>query len=252
MQPNAESTRHSAPQAPADFARYIDHTLLKATASASEIETLCREALEHGFYAVCVNGVHVTAANRILNGVKSKRDTLVAIAAVVGFPLGATTSAAKVCETQQAIREGASEIDMVMRIDLAKTAEWKALRDDIAAVVRAAEETSGGRSVIKVILETSLLSNEEIAASCRAADEAGAHFVKTCTGFSTAGLPPGAATVEHVRLMRASVSSAKQVKASGGIRDFKGARALIEAGATRLGTSSGVALVSSSAVTSEY
>lgn len=240
MKANAGTTRHSAPRTPAELAPFIDHTLLKADATDEMVEKLCREALAHSFYAVCVNGAHVATARKILHGAKSSTGSTVLIAAVIGFPLGAATAESKAFEANQAVLDGASEIDMVMRIDLAKTGKWSALKDDVAAVVRAVE----GRAIVKVILETALLTLDEIAASSRAADEAGAHFVKTCTGFSTAGTCAGAATIEHVALMRESVRPTVQVKASGGIRDFAGACALISAGATRLGTSSGVALVS--------
>lgn len=248
MNPQPGTTRHTPPQNPSDLAPYIDHTLLKPDASEAAIEVLCREALTHGFFAVCVNGAHVSTAKRLIGDQKSTRGTHVAIAAVIGFPLGAMSSAAKAFETEQAIRDGASEIDMVMRIDLAKTAKWEAVREDIAIVVQAARD----RALVKVILETSLLTNEEIAQASRMADEAGAHFVKTCTGFSTTGAPAGAATVEHVALMKKSVRPTVQVKASGGVKTFEAAAALIAAGATRLGTSSGVALVRGSAAGSGY
>lgn len=231
--------RHTPPSIPSDLAPYIDHTLLKPDASDAAIEVLCREALTHGFFAVCVNGAHVATAKRLLTEQKSVRGTHVAIAAVVGFPLGAMSSAAKAFETEQAIADGATEIDMVMRIDLAKTARWEDLRADIAAVIRAARD----RALVKVILETSLLTSEEIVQASRMADQAGAHFVKTCTGFSTAGTPAGVATVEHVALMKSAVGPTVQVKASGGVKTFEAATALIAAGATRLGTSSGVALI---------
>ncbi len=241
MKANAGTLRH-IPQSPAELAPFIDHTLLKANATLDMIENLCREALTYGFYAVCVNGAHVAAASRILKGVNSALGSPVQIAAVVGFPLGAMTSEAKAFEAVQAVANGATEIDMVMRIDFAKSARWEELRDDISTVVRSVES----KAIVKVILETGLLSLEEIAASARWADLGGAHFVKTCTGFSTAGGSAGSATVGHVALMRESVRSLVQVKASGGIRDLHGACALIEAGATRLGTSSGVLLVSNS------
>lgn len=239
MKQNPGTSHHfSSPQTPEELAPFIDHTLLKPEASDAMIETLCREALTHGFFAVCVNGAHVATARRALGDGISKRGSKVAIAAVIGFPLGAMATTAKAFEADQAARDGASEIDMVMRLDLAKTGRYGDLRDDIRAVVNAVK----GRAIVKVILETSLLTNDEIAKSSRAADEAGAHFVKTCTGFSTSG-PAGAATVEHVALMRESVRLEVQVKASGGVRTFETARAMIAAGATRLGTSSGVALV---------
>ena len=243
MKANTGTMRHTVPETPSDLAPFIDHTLLKADTTSDAIETLCHEALMHGFYAVCVNGIHVSTARKILAGAKSNRGEPVQIAAVVGFPMGAVLTRIKMIEAVQAVADGATEIDMVMRIDLAKAGKWEELRDDVAAVVNAVENSA----IVKVILETGLLSLEEIAASARWADLGGAHFVKTCTGFSTAGGSAGAATVEHVALMRESVRASVQIKASGGIRDFNGARALIAAGASRLGTSSGVALVSSGA-----
>ncbi|CAN5730668.1 deoxyribose-phosphate aldolase [soil metagenome] len=242
--------RHSPSKihAPADLAPFIDHTLLRSDATLAMIENLCDEALRFGFFAVCVNGAHVRSAHKILNGVPSTRGTKVQIAAVVGFPLGTMSTSAKAFEARQAADDGATEIDMVMRVDLAKTAKWNELRDDVAAVVKAVE----GRAIVKVILETGLLTLGEIVSSARACDEGGAHFVKTCTGFSTAGGTAGVATVEHVALMRESVRESVQVKASGGVRTFETACAMIEAGATRLGTSSGVALVQGAAVTSGY
>jgi deoxyribose-phosphate aldolase len=242
--------RHSETkiQIPADLAPFIDHTLLRADATLAMIENLCDEALRFGFFAVCVNGAHVATAHKILNLATSTRGTKVKIAAVVGFPLGAMSSSAKAFEARQAADDGAAEIDMVMRIDLAKTARWDDLSRDIAAVVKAVE----GRALVKVILETGLLTPGEITESARIADEAGAHFVKTCTGFSTAGGAAGAATVEHVARMRKAVRESVQVKASGGVRTFETACAMISAGATRLGTSSGVALVQGSIIESGY
>lgn len=222
------------PATPKELAPFIDHTLLKADATQAMIEALCKEAMLHHFYAVCVNGAHVAAAKSFLAA--SDR---VKIAAVVGFPLGAMATGAKVFEAKQAVHDGATEIDMVLRLDLAKTKSWAALRNDVAAVVDAVRD----RAIVKVILETGLLSLDEISAAAQASDEGGAHFVKTCTGFSTSGAPAGAATAEHVALMRDSVRAHVQVKASGGVRDFETAQSLIAAGASRLGTSSGVALV---------
>ncbi len=216
------------PKAPADLAAFIDHTLLKPEATKAQIETLCREAIGNHFYAVCVNGAHVASARGFLSG------SPIRLAAVVGFPLGAMAPKAKAFEAELAVRDGATEIDMVIRIDLAKTGEFTGVRDDIRAVVDAVK----GDALVKVILETGLLTLEEIARTSRAADEAGAHFVKTCTGFST-----GVATVEHVALMKESISETMQVKASGGVRSFEQARALILAGADRIGTSSGVSLI---------
>jgi deoxyribose-phosphate aldolase len=220
---------------PAQLAPFIDHTLLKADATEAEIERLAREALQHGFAAVCVNGAHVARASALL----SRSGVLVA--AVVGFPLGASVARVKAYEASAAVDDGARELDMVLRIDLVKQGDDRRLGEDIEAVVRA---SSG--APVKVILETSLLEQTEIVRACHVAEQAGARFVKTSSGF----VPGGVATVEHVTLMRASVSASMGVKASAGIRTFEQARALLCAGATRLGTSSGVALVSGGEATS--
>lgn len=239
MTANPGATRHTPPppKQPAELATFIDHTLLKPEATTAQIETLCREAIDNQFYAVCVNGAHVASARDFLHGSK------VQLASVIGFPLGAMAKKAKAFEAELAARDGATEIDMVMRIDLAKTGEFTGVRDDIRAVVDAVRN----QAIVKVILETGLLTLEEIARASRAADEAGAHFVKTCTGFST-----GSATVEHVALMKESISERMQVKASGGVRSFEQARTLILAGADRIGTSSGVTLIKGASPTSGY
>ena len=239
---HTDSTPPKVPATPKELASFIDHTLLKADATETMIEALCNEALVHHFYAVCVNGAHVKKAREFLGSNQG-----VKVAAVVGFPLGAMTTRAKVFEAEQAVMDGASEIDMVLRIDLVKTKSWGALLSDVAAVVEAVR----GRAIVKVILETGLLSLDEIAAAARTCDEGGAHFVKTCTGFSTSGFPAGAATPQHIALMRDSVRAHVRIKASGGVRDFKTAQALIAAGASRLGTSSGVALVTEKQITTE-
>lgn len=211
-----------------DLARYIDHTLLKPTATEADILKLCDEARAYGFYAVCVNPYWVrTAARRLA-------DTPVRVCTVIGFPLGATPTAVKVYETTQALSDGASEVDMVLNVGALKSGHESAVRDDIAAVVEAAQ----GKALVKVILETALLTDEEKVRACQLAKEAGAHYVKTSTGFG-----PGGATVADVRLMRETVGPEMDVKASGGVRDAQTARAMIEAGATRIGTSSGVAIV---------
>ena len=216
------------PSQPADLASLIDHTLLRADATDREIEVLCREAVQHRFCAVCVNGAHVALASKLLSG------TGVRVAATVGFPLGASATRVKAHEAAVAIEDGASELDMVVRVDLLKQGHGVEVANDIAAVVAAA---AGAQ--VKVILETSYLSREQIVLACSVAEQAGARFVKTSTGFA----PGGHATVEHVALMRASVSASMGVKASGGVRTFEQAQALVAAGATRLGTSAGVALV---------
>lgn len=207
--------------------RYIDHTLLKADAKTADIKKLCSEAKEHSFFSVCVNSCHVPLCKHEL------LDTGVKVCSVVGFPLGAMSTAAKAFETQVAVENGADEIDMVINIGAAKDNRWEFVTEDIAAVVRAAN----GKTV-KVILETSLLTDDEKMKVCECALKANAHFVKTSTGFGGGG-----ATVEDIKLMKSIVGDKMSVKASGGVRDQDTARAMIAAGATRLGTSSGVALV---------
>lgn len=210
------------------LARYIDHTLLKPDAGAASIEKICREAVEHGFYSVCVNGGWVSFCARQLAG------TPVRISAVCGFPLGANSSSVKAFEAAQAVEDGAAEIDMVLPIGLLLQGDETAVRDDIRRVVEAVY----GGAIVKVILETGFLHDAQKRLACRLAEEAGAHFVKTSSGFA-----PGGATVDDVRLMRSSVSNHIGVKASGGIRDAQAAIRMIEAGAARLGTSSGVQIV---------
>ena len=214
-----------------DLARYIDHTFLKADATEDEVRKLCAEAAEHEFASVCINPAFVRLAANALRGSRVK------VCTVVGFPLGATSTEAKVCETRQAVRDGADEIDMVINIGALKNHEDGHVEEDIRQVVRAAE----GR-VTKVILETALLSQEEKVRGCVLSKRAGAHFVKTSTGFSTGG-----ATAEDVALMRTTVGPDMGVKASGGVRDEAGARAMLEAGATRIGASASVAIVSGAA-----
>ena len=209
-------------------ASFVDHTLLKAEATRSEIERLCAEATEHRFAAVCVNGCWVARCVELLEGSGVK------VAAVAGFPLGAMTSGAKASETRQLVADGANEIDMVAAIGHILDEDWDYVEDDITAVVEAAR----GRGV-KVILETAALDPMRIIKASAIASEAGAAFVKTSTGFH----PAGGATVEAVSLMRAAVGPEMGVKAAGGVRDCETALRMIAAGATRLGTSSGVKLV---------
>lgn len=213
-----------------NLASIIDHTLLKPEATASDIDRLCREALEAGFAAVCVNPWWVSRAADRLKG------SGVQVCTVVGFPLGATTTEAKAAETVRAVADGASEIDMVMNIGAFKSGDRQGVEEDIRRVVLAAE----GRTV-KVILETGLLDEEEIRLACELAKAGGAHFVKTSTGFG-----PGGATVEAVRIMRETVGREMGVKASGGIRNLAAAKKMISAGANRIGTSSGVAILGES------
>jgi deoxyribose-phosphate aldolase len=206
---------------------YIDHTLLKADATKQQIITLCKEAREHSFATVCINPTWIETAYEELKG------SDVGVCTVIGFPLGASQSATKAYETKVAIDSGASEVDMVINIGAVKESNEELVLNDVKAVVDAALSVP-----VKVILETCLLTNEEIEWACKICEKAGAKFVKTSTGFSTGG-----ATLEHVRLMRASVGQNVLVKASGGVRDIQAAKDMIDAGAARLGTSSGVKII---------
>lgn len=212
-----------------DLARFIDHTLLKPTASTEDIRALCAEALSYQFFSVCVHGMYVPLCAQLLS------DSSVTVCAVVGFPLGMNHTEVKRYETQRCIADGAREIDMVLAIGALKEGRVDFVHNDIATVATICHQHDAR---LKVILETAMLSDHEKRMACQIAEAAGADFVKTCTGFGG-----GEATVEDVALMRSSVSERVQVKASGGIRSVEKARALIEAGATRLGTSASVALV---------
>jgi deoxyribose-phosphate aldolase len=212
---------------PAQLASYIDHTLLKAEATAEAIERLCAEAVEHQFHSVCVHG------SRVIEACHHLENSSTLVAAVVGFPLGAMDSDTKRYETEAVVDSGAQEIDMVLNIGKLKDGDHKFVLREIRDVVEAADERT-----VKVILETCLLTREEIIRACELVRESGAHFVKTSTGFAAKG-----ATIEDVTLMREVVGKDIGVKASGGIRDTEIALAMIEAGANRLGTSSGVAIV---------
>jgi deoxyribose-phosphate aldolase len=212
---------------PAQLAAFIDHTLLKPDATVAQIEKLCAEAREHKFFSVCVNGSWVAAARHCLEGSDVK------VASVVGFPLGAMSTDAKRFETEAAIDDGAQEIDVVLNVARLKAGDDKYILRELCDVVDAADEHT-----VKVILETCLLTDAEKIRACKLVVESGAHFVKTSTGFSTGG-----ANIADVKLMRATVGPEFGVKASGGIRDTQAALAMIEAGATRLGTSAGVAIV---------
>lgn len=212
---------------PAALAQYIDHTLLAADASREQIATLCHEAQEHGFYSVCVNSGQVPYAASLLQGQAVK------VCAVVGFPLGAGLSDTKAFEARQAIAAGAGEIDMVLNIGWLKDGLFDEVRDDIAAVKDAC-----GAVPLKVIFETCLLDDAQKTRAAEICRELNVAFVKTSTGFSRSG-----ATLEDVALMRKVVGQGVGVKASGGVRDYATAVAMIEAGATRLGTSSGIAIV---------
>lgn len=210
------------------LAKYIDHTILKANATRAQVEKLCDEAAEHGFASVCVNSCWVTLAAERLVG------SGVNVCTVIGFPLGAMSTEGKAAEAAAAVSDGAAELDMVINIGWLVAGEDELVRRDIEAVVASAE----GRCV-KVIIETCLLDDEQIVRACELSVEAGATFVKTSTGFSTGG-----ATVHDVALMAKTVAGRCKVKASGGIHTAAEAQAMIDAGADRIGTSSGIAIVS--------
>ncbi|HHV17322.1 MAG TPA: deoxyribose-phosphate aldolase [Thermoanaerobacterales bacterium] len=214
-----------------ELAKYIDHTLLKPTATFEEIKILCLEAKEYGFYSVCVNSCYVKHAVNILEG------TDVQVAVTVGFPLGAMSTAAKVFEATEAVKSGAVETDMVMNVGLLKSGDFYGVQEDIAQVVKGVKAIND-KAKVKVILEMACLDENEKVSACQLAKAAGADFVKTSTGFGTGG-----ATVKDVRLMRKIVGDTMGVKASGGIRDAKTALEMIEAGATRIGTSSGITII---------
>lgn len=218
----------------AELAPLIDHTLLRADATESELRRFCAEATQYGFCSVCVNPANVALVARALSG------SGVRTCSVVAFPLGATASADKAAEAANAVRNGADEIDMVLNLGALRDGRLADVRADIAAVRAAC-----GGAVLKVIIEACLLSDEEKRTACLLSVEAGADFVKTSTGFSTGG-----ATVADVALMRAAVGPALGVKASGGVRTLEAAQALVAAGASRIGASSGVALVTQSSTQS--
>ena len=220
-----------------NIASYIDHTLLKAESTKEQIEKICKEAAQYEFASVCVNPAWVETAATHLQGSKVK------VCTVIGFPLGAATSETKAFETQDAISKGAGEIDMVINIGALKSGDAAQVKKDIEAVVEAAK----GKAIVKVIIETSLLTEEEKVQACRMAKEAGADFVKTSTGFSTGG-----ATVEDVKLMRETVGPDLGVKASGGVRSLEDLQAMVDAGATRIGASSGVQIMQGLTSQSDY
>ena len=210
-----------------DIAKKIDHTMLKADASADTIKRYCKEAVEHKFASVCVNSCHVPLVSSQLKG------SGVMTCCVVRFPLGAMLTSAKAFEASESVKAGAEEVDMVINIGAVKDRNWDFVRDDIKAVVEASKP-----AIVKVIIETCLLTDEEKVKACELSEEAGAAFVKTSTGFSTGG-----ATVEDIRLMRKTVGDRLQVKASGGIRTPEFARELVEAGADRIGAGNGIVLL---------
>lgn len=211
-----------------ELAAMIDHTALKPDTTRSQIENLCSEAESYGFASVCINPVWVKTAATLLKGSSVK------ICTVIGFPLGATTTETKTFETRNAIDNGAREVDMVINIGALKSGDDETVLRDIKAVVDEAK----GTALTKVIIETALLTESEKVRACELAVKAGAHFVKTSTGFASGG-----ATVEDITLMRKTVGPEIGVKASGGVRDRETAEAMISAGATRIGASSGVAIV---------
>lgn len=210
-----------------DIAKKIDHTMLKPEAGKDVVVRYCQEAREHGFASVCVNSVYVLLVKKTLAGSDVK------VCSVVGFPLGAMSTRAKAFEAKCAVEDGADEIDMVLPIGALKDGDFQAVENDIRAVVEASAP-----ALVKVILETCLLTKEEIKKACRLSEQAGAAFVKTSTGFSTGG-----ATLEDIQLMKASVSPKMQIKASGGIRTKAFAEELLEAGADRIGAGNGIILL---------
>jgi len=222
---------------PADLARYIDHTLLKPEATQGQVDKLCEEAAQHHFYSVCVNSNWAEHCARKLGG------TGVKVCAVVGFPLGAMDIRAKAFEARTAVANGAAEIDMVMNVGAMKASDGKTVREDMLAVRRACR----AGIVLKVIIETCLLSDDEKVLACQIAKDIGADFVKTSTGFNKGG-----ATVADVSLMRRTVGPKMGVKAAGGVKSFEEAIQMIRAGATRIGTSSGVLLVTGQKASETY
>ncbi|MCB0168302.1 MAG: deoxyribose-phosphate aldolase [Anaerolineae bacterium] len=212
-----------------DIARLIDHTLLKPEATPEQIKQLCQEALTYKFASVCVNPTHVKLAAELLQGSE------VEVCTVVGFPLGANVTATKVFETQQALNDGATEIDMVINIGALKADDNGLVEDDISHVVNKSHQHG---AICKVIIETALLTDEEKITACQLAQKSRADFVKTSTGFSSQG-----ATVEDVALMRKTVGPEMGVKASGGIKNYSDAKSMVAAGANRLGVSAGVKIV---------
>jgi deoxyribose-phosphate aldolase len=212
----------------AEMAKYIDHTLLKADATIDAVAKLCAEAIAYRFRAVCINSGHVAYVASKLQG------AAVAVCTVVGFPLGAMQMQAKAFEAENAVAEGATEIDMVLNVGALKSGD----RQTVEADIRAVRQAAASPIVLKVIIETCLLTDAEKVQACKIAKNAGADFVKTSTGFSSGG-----ATLEDVALMREIVGRQMGVKASGGIKDWPAAAAMIRAGASRIGTSSGIAIV---------
>ena len=221
---------------PQSLASYIDHTILKPEATLKDVQKICDEAKKYRFASVCVNASYVKYVSEQLKGSGVKT------CAVVGFPLGTQSTETKRFETQEALKNGAGEIDMVLNIGAVKNADWNYVKSDIESVVSAAKS----KAIVKVILETCLLSDDEKIKACEVSKEAGADFVKTSTGFSSGG-----ATVEDVALMRKTVGPQMGVKASGGVRSYEDAIAMIRAGANRLGASAGVKIIEGSTYATE-
>ncbi len=217
------------PSTEAEIARLIDHTLLRADATETEIRGICEEALKYGFAAVCVNPWYVALCAELLAG------SSVRVCTVIGFPLGATLPQVKTFEAQKAIEEGAQEVDMVINVGALKSGKFEAVEADIRRVVEAAHR---GNALCKVILETALLDRDEKVRASQIAIQAGADFVKTSTGFSSGG-----ATEDDVRLIRSTIGPNPGLKASGGIRTLEDLRTMVAAGATRIGTSAGVKII---------
>jgi len=211
------------------FAKMIDHTVIRPTATKNDVEKLCKETEKYGFGCVCVNSIYVSLAKQLLSG------TNVKVCSTVGFPFGVSLPEVKAFEAEKAVEKGASEIDMVINMGALKSGDYEKVKKDIEKVVNV--KCSHSSLVIKVIIETGYLNTQEKIMACRLAKEAGADFVKTSTGLV------GGATVEDVKLMRETVGKNMGVKAAGGIRTFKEALAMIEAGASRIGTSTGVAII---------
>lgn len=211
-----------------NLAKYIDHTILKANATEAEVIQVCDEAKTHNFYSVCINPYYVALVADQL------KDSEVKVTSVIGFPLGANTTEIKAKEALKAVEDGADEIDMVINVSALKDGKFNYVEKDIATVA----EAINGKAILKVILETCLLTDEEKTKACELSKSAGAHFVKTSTGFSTGG-----ATEADVRLMKSIVGDDMEVKASGAVRDYETALKMIEAGATRIGASSSVSIV---------
>ena len=216
--------------------KYIDHTILKPNAKKEDVQKICQEAIKYNFMSVCINPTHVAYAAELLKDAESK------VCTVIGFPLGANTPIVKAFETNDAILNGADEIDMVVNIGAVKDGNWELIKEDISAVVEAANGT-----LVKVILETCYLTDNEKIKTCKIAKEVGADFVKTSTGFGTGG-----ATKEDIALMRKTVGPDMGVKASGGVRSGEDFETMVKAGATRIGASSGVLIMQGKKAKTDY